>query len=157
MNPTDTNASPRFWETKRLDEMSQDEWESLCDKCGLCCLVKAEDEDSGEVYNTRLICAQYDCSKQQCGCYDNRQTVNPDCTPLTLDNVHTFEWLPDSCAYRLLAKGLPLPPSHHLLAGAAGGMPTVVEYFRAMDIELIAWSPALDIEDHIVDDIRIER
>jgi hypothetical protein len=39
-----------FWKRKTLTEMTRDEWESLCDGCGKCCLLKLEDWDTAEIH-----------------------------------------------------------------------------------------------------------
>jgi hypothetical protein len=104
-----------FWQTKSLAQMSHEEWESLCDGCGLCCLVKIEDEDSGEVFNTTVSCKQLDIEKCRCKDYDNRLAEVSMCLQLTLENLPQIHWLPDSCAYIRLYKGQPLPDWHPLL------------------------------------------
>jgi uncharacterized cysteine cluster protein YcgN (CxxCxxCC family) len=94
--------SDKFWETKSLEQMTPDEWESLCDGCGLCCLVKIEDEETGDVFNTTVSCRLLDVATCRCSDYENRLTQAPMCTRLTLDNLQEMSWLPETCAYKRL-------------------------------------------------------
>ena len=107
----------RFWETKSLQEMSPAEWESLCDGCGLCCLVRFEDEDSGEVIPTRVHCKLFDGAACACSDYGNRQAQVPDCVKLTPGNIGGLKWIPRSCAYRRLHEGRGLADWHPLITG----------------------------------------
>jgi len=107
----------RFWEIKSLDTMNQQEWESLCDGCGLCCLLKIEDIDSGELFYTNVVCEYHDNEHSCCTRYRERSTLVPDCIKVTPDVARTEKWLPDSCAYRLLAEGKPLFDWHPLISG----------------------------------------
>src|SRR5436190_1082295 len=68
-----------FWETKPLSAMTRDEWESLCDGCGQCCLIKVEDEDTGNVFLTRLACRMLDTQSCRCRDYTNRRKRVSDC------------------------------------------------------------------------------
>ena len=106
-----------FWKRKTLAQLDQDEWESLCDGCGLCCLQKLEDEDDGSVYYTRIACKLLDRDSCQCTNYPNRQQFVPDCIQLSPARTDEFRWLPPTCAYRLVSEGVDLPPWHHLLCG----------------------------------------
>jgi len=68
-----------FWKTKTLEEMSNAEWESLCDGCARCCLEKLEDEDSGKIYFTHVSCKLLDAGLCACKDYANRSDKVPDC------------------------------------------------------------------------------
>lgn len=97
--------------------MTHTEWESLCDGCGRCCLHKLEDDSDGRMYYTRVACELLDISSCRCKDYANRQKTVPDCIQLSVEQAHFFDWLPDTCAYRLLAEGESLPEWHPLITG----------------------------------------
>lgn len=105
-----------FWREKSLNEMSEQEWESLCDGCGRCCLHKLEDEDTGEIVFTRVACHLLNIATCRCGNYKNRGKLVPDCLSLR-DGFTHFHWLPSTCAYRLLAQNDDLPDWHPLISG----------------------------------------
>jgi uncharacterized cysteine cluster protein YcgN (CxxCxxCC family) len=107
-----------FWKTKTLEEMTPAEWESLCDGCGKCCLSKLEDEDTGEIYWTSVGCRLFDPATCRCHDYPGRKAKVPDCVQLTPQNVRTIDWLPRTCAYRLIALGEDLAWWHHLVSGS---------------------------------------
>lgn len=98
--------------------MTPDEWESLCDRCGRCCLVKLEDEDTGEILKTDIACKLFDAEACGCAAYALRNRKVKDCIKLTPDNVRTIKWLPSTCAYRLVSEGRPLEPWHPLISGS---------------------------------------
>ncbi len=106
-----------FWEEKSLEEMSASEWESLCDGCARCCMLKLEDSESNEVSYTSVICKYMDEATCRCKEYENRNSLVPDCVWLTIDTVESYQWLPKTCAYRIKAEGRSLHWWHPLLSG----------------------------------------
>ncbi len=110
-------TAPPFWESKTLAEMSVTEWESLCDGCGLCCLIRFEDEDSGDITPTRVACRLFDGDRCRCTNYGERREHVPDCIKLTPHNIAALPWMPPSCAYRRLHEGRGLASWHPLVSG----------------------------------------
>ncbi|WP_035373899.1 YcgN family cysteine cluster protein [Acinetobacter gerneri] len=108
----------QFWKKYTLDELNQAEWEALCDGCGLCCLIKLEDEETAEVAYTKVACKLLDCKTAQCSDYPNRLDYVPDCIQLSPEKLQNITWLPSSCAYRRLNEGKNLPTWHYLLTGS---------------------------------------
>jgi uncharacterized cysteine cluster protein YcgN (CxxCxxCC family) len=110
------SPSDRFWEHP-LESLSRDEWEALCDGCGKCCLHKVEDEDTGDIYPTNVACKLLDLGTARCSDYRHRRAFVPDCLRLTPRLAGKLDWLPETCAYRRRADGLPLPDWHYLISG----------------------------------------
>jgi uncharacterized cysteine cluster protein YcgN (CxxCxxCC family) len=106
-----------FWKTKSLHEMTGDEWETLCDSCGICCLEKVEDEETGEIRLTSVSCEFLDTVNCRCLIYAHRLHLNPDCVELSVDKLKHIEWLPDTCAYRRLFERRELEGWHPLVSG----------------------------------------
>ncbi|MDH5612793.1 MAG: YcgN family cysteine cluster protein [Gammaproteobacteria bacterium] len=110
------NNEINFWETKSLDEMSDEQWEMLCDGCGRCCLVKLEDEDDNKVYLTNVACKLLDLETCRCSDYSNRIDTVSMCMDLKTELAEMVDYLPETCAYRLLYKGNPLESWHPLMS-----------------------------------------
>ncbi|MBV1704512.1 MAG: YcgN family cysteine cluster protein [Hyphomicrobiales bacterium] len=111
------DAKP-FWRAKTLEQMDEREWESLCDGCGRCCLMKLEDEDTGEIHHTDVACKLFDAGRCRCADYERRRRRVRDCVKLTPAKVRSLPWLPPSCAYRRVAEGRDLAWWHHLVSGS---------------------------------------
>ncbi len=104
-----------FWKNTPLKKMTQEQWELLCDRCAKCCVHKFIDDDTEEILYTNVACKLLD--PYNCICKDYQHRV-PDCMKLTKNDIEEFCWLPETCAYRLLSEGKPLPPWHHLISGS---------------------------------------
>lgn len=114
---TEATAPALFWKAKTLDQMTEKEWESLCDGCARCCLVKLEDEDTGDIHLTRLACGLLDVGSCRCSDYPNRFAKMPDCVNVDVAAVRRLKWLPETCAYRRLEEGRGLAWWHPLVSG----------------------------------------
>ena len=117
---TEKAPQNRFWEEKTLAEMTEAEWESLCDGCGRCCIMLLEDETGEETgfLETSICCKLFDPKKRTCTQYADRQTLVPDCVRVTPQNAGELTWMPETCAYRRLARGEGLADWHPLISGS---------------------------------------
>ena len=104
-----------FWETKSLDQMTDQQWESLCDGCARCCLLKLQDSETDEIFYTSVSCRLLDIESCCCTDYIQRKSLVPECLHLREMAREEYRWLPKSCAYRRLLEGRPLPQWHPLV------------------------------------------
>lgn len=136
-----------FWE-KPLAELDRGEWEALCDGCGRCCLHKLEDADTGELYPTNVACALLDRRSGQCRDYTHRKARVADCVTLVPGQLESLDWLPESCSYRLRARGEALPDWHYLVSGSRE---TVHQAGHSTRGWTVSEEDVEDLEDHVVD------
>jgi uncharacterized cysteine cluster protein YcgN (CxxCxxCC family) len=138
-----------FWRRLTLAEMSQRQWESLCDGCGRCCLNKIEYEDTGKIAWTDVACRLLDGESCRCRDYAHRHERVPDCLPLTAENVPTLNWLPPTCAYRLVAEGRDLYWWHPLVSGDPDTVHSAGVSVRDRTVSELD-VPEDDLEEHVV-------
>jgi uncharacterized cysteine cluster protein YcgN (CxxCxxCC family) len=143
-----SNPALPFWKSLALTEMSREQWESLCDGCAKCCLQKLEDEDTGEIYFTNIVCRLLDLGNRRCTRYLERSTLVPSCVSVTTALLEDPYWLPSSCAYRLLAEGRDLPAWHPLVSGSHQ---TVVSSGNSIQGRVVPETEADDWEYHLID------
>ena len=144
----DAPANPPFWETTALADMTQEQWESLCDGCGRCCLHKLRDADTDELAFTDVACRLLDTHTCQCRNYASRRAHVPDCVQLTPALLDAIDWLPPSCAYRRVHEGRGLPAWHPLRSGTPN---TVHSSGASVRDRVISETRAGDLEDRVVD------
>lgn len=108
----------RFWETTPLEQLNTKQWELICDGCAQCCAHKLQDDDTDEVYLTNIVCQHLETNKCHCTVYGDRHIHVPDCIKITPENAGKLKWIPETCGYRLLANGKPLPEWHPLITGS---------------------------------------
>ena len=142
------NPAMNFWQEKSLSEMTSEEWESLCDNCGKCCLHKLEDEDTGKIFYTSVVCDLIDLKSCHCTRYSERCTLVPDCLDLTQHDFAEYNWLPATCAYKLLAEGKDLPDWHPLVSGCSE---TVYEAGVSISSYAMKESETDQVEEHIIE------
>ncbi|MEL6318880.1 MAG: YcgN family cysteine cluster protein, partial [Pseudomonadota bacterium] len=70
------------------------------------------------VWYTDVACRLFDGDTCRCGDYANRRILVAQCLVLTPESVReNVDWMPRTCAYRLVALGYDLYPWHPLVTG----------------------------------------
>lgn len=118
----------KFWQEKPLEQMNEQEWESLCDGCAKCCLHKFIDDENvtqvqstdyiqqdEKIHYTNIACALLNTKTCACTKYQQRTKLVPECVKLTKANLQDIFFMPNSCSYRRLYEGRGLPSWHPLL------------------------------------------
>ena len=147
---TDTN-SDNWWDNISLADMTRDQWESLCDHCGKCCLIKLEDEEDGQVYYTDVVCDLFKDEDCHCSDYWHRETRVPSCIRLTQDNLDTINWMPPSCAYRRIQDEQGLPDWHHLVTGDKNIIHELGHSVKGRTVFEKTINHEEDFEEHVVE------
>ncbi len=138
-----------FWKTTNIEEMTEKQWESLCDGCGKCCVYQLEDDENlGAYYPTNVVCQYLDRDLCQCTSYANRQKLVPDCMKITPENIATIDWLPETCGYRLVFLGKELPQWHPLVSDDPQ---SVHKAGASVSGRCISEKDSGELEDHIVE------
>ena len=148
-NDKDPEGVP-FWRRKSLEEMTDSEWESLCDGCGRCCLNKLEEEGTDRTFYTDVGCRLLDGQTCRCRDYEHRLEQVEDCVQLTPETLKTITWLPPSCAYVLLGQGKDLYWWHPLVSGDLETVHAAGVSVRSHGLASEKHVPDEDLEDHIV-------
>lgn len=145
-----------FWVAKKPDEFSPEEWESLCDGCGICCLYKLEDEDTGEIYYTNVACRLLDPKTCRCTNYGHRTQIVSTCLKLTPELTPQLKWLPETCAYQRIWEHKPLLWWHPLVSGS----PDTVHQAKASVLGKTIHESSVnmnDLEDFIIDWVKVSK
>ena len=149
MVPMKPKSELPFWQTKSLEEMTHEEWESLCDGCGRCCMNKLECWDTGAIFWTNVACTLLDGTTCRCKNYERRLEIVPDCVLLTPETVKELKWLPPTCAYRLVRDGEDLFWWHPLISGDPNTVHEAGISVKDRTVSEDGMEPE-DYEDHIV-------
>lgn len=140
-----------FWRAKTMTDLTPAEWESLCDGCAKCCIIKFEDEDTGRIYHTNAVCELLEIYHCRCTRYTERSELVPTCLSLTPALADSLEWIPETCAYRLLAEGKDLPLWHPLVSGEPDTVHKAGISVRGKVVSAKSIHPD-DLPNYVVDD-----
>ena len=137
-----------FWREKTLESLEKEQWESLCDGCAKCCLLRFEDKLTREIFYTNVCCRYLDSEHCRCLDYPNRTDNVPECVTVTLGILKDPYWLPSTCAYRLLAENKDLPWWHPLVSGNPH---TVAESGNSVMGRVVSELEVENLEHYLVD------
>jgi uncharacterized cysteine cluster protein YcgN (CxxCxxCC family) len=147
MAPRVSSQVAPFWRDKSLNDLTQKEWESLCDGCGRCCLNKIEYVNTQEIVYTNASCKLLDNHSCRCKDYPNRTEIVRDCIVLTPKSLSRLDYMPETCAYRRISEGKDLEPWHPLVSGDPNTVHTAGISVRG---RAVSEESIVSLEDHVI-------
>ncbi|MGZ4995969.1 MAG: YcgN family cysteine cluster protein, partial [Methylobacter sp.] len=87
----------------------------------------------------------------RCTRYSERTQLVPECLDLRQHSFTEYNWLPASCAYRLLNEGKKLPPWHPLVSEDAKGAKNAGVSIGSYAIKESEVDDLDDLEDYIIE------
>jgi uncharacterized protein len=144
-------SDEKFWQTEPLERLNEAQWEALCDRCAKCCLHRFEESETRKIHFTNVCCRYLDQESGACRDYPNRSKNVPDCVSVTLAVLDDPYWLPESCAYRLLAEKRDLPWWHPLVSGDPN---SVADSGNFVGGRVVCELEADNLEQHLIDWVR---
>ena len=75
-------------------------WESICDRCSMCCYERLVYDDGRVEIDLSAPCEYLDVESKACTVYDSRFDACPECHKVTLRIALSKDFLPPTCAYR---------------------------------------------------------
>ena len=109
---------------------------------------KLEDEKTQKIHFTSVVCNLIDLDTCRCTRYADRTRLVPECIDLKQHDFAEYNWLPATCAYRLLVDGKELPSWHPLITGDPE---SVKEAGVSISSYAMKESEVEDLEDHIIE------
>jgi uncharacterized cysteine cluster protein YcgN (CxxCxxCC family) len=97
---------------------------------------------------TSVCCDLIDLDTCRCTRYSERCTLVPECLDLKQHDFAEYNWLPATCAYRLLTDGKPLPEWHPLITG---NPESVKQAGASISSYATKESQVDDLEDYIIE------
>lgn len=104
-------------------------------------------QPQGPALKTGVACRLLDSESCRCKNYARRKKIVRDCVVLTPENIEFLTWLPDTCAYRVVAAGDDLPRWHPLISGDPE---SVHEAGISVRGRCISERDAGPLEDHVI-------
>lgn len=97
------NLTPeQLKKVEELKQMSPQQWETVCKKCGVCCLVKMQigAGKSMDTYYTNICCDAFNPVTRQCTMYNNRLSrEKKDCKKVDINVILEGKLVPRTCGY----------------------------------------------------------
>jgi uncharacterized protein len=84
---------------KKTKEEWAEYWESVCNKCGLCCFERRLKWNGEVIIEYDKPCRYLDTNTRLCTIYENRFKICSNCNKVTMYHALFGRYMPSQCAY----------------------------------------------------------